>query len=171
MSFEKAFNTLQTNTEQIWKYFDRYDGQTLNLSPAPGKWSALQHLVHINKAERSFVILLSKALRSNQPLNGSPMKTVFRSLLFKAYLNFGVKLKSPKVIEPAIENFELEVLKKDFEKTRQQLKQLFESVTPEQWPLFWVNHIYLKELRVKDLLEFLTFHQNHHFKLVRRYLK
>ena len=50
MSFEKAFTTLQTNTDQIWKYFDRYDGQTLNLSPAPGKWSALQHLVHINKA-------------------------------------------------------------------------------------------------------------------------
>jgi uncharacterized damage-inducible protein DinB len=171
MLFEKAFNTLQADTEKVWQQFANYDAQTLNLSQAPGKWSAIQHMVHLNKSERSFVILLTKALRNNAPLNGSVLKVNFMSRLYKVYLNFGRKIKAPKVIEPAQEFFEVEQVKKDFEKTRAQLFPLLQSLTKEQIPKFWVHHLYLKELRVGDLIDFMVFHQNHHRRLFGRYLK
>lgn len=171
MLFEKAFNTLQTDTEKVWERFALYDAQTLNLAPAPGKWSALQHMVHLNKSERSFVVLLSKALRNNKPLKGSVLKIISRSLRFKLYLNIGVKIKAPKIIEPAQEIFNTEEVKNDFIKTRLQLFQLLETVTESQAREFWVHHLYLKELRVSDLMGFMIFHQNHHLKAIGKYLK
>jgi uncharacterized damage-inducible protein DinB len=171
MRFEKAFNTLQENTERVWELFSLYDNTVLNRPQAPGKWSALQHMAHINKSERSFVVLLTKALRNNAPLKGNALKIFFTSTIYKMYLNIGVRIKAPKVIEPPTETLDVAQVKKDFAKTRAQLYEILGSVTPEQDNKFWVHHMYLKELRVADLLGFMIFHQNHHWKAIIRYLK
>jgi uncharacterized damage-inducible protein DinB len=171
MLFERPYNKLQNNTAVIWKRLTGYDPMALNTPLVKGKWTAIQHMVHLNKSERSFVILLTKALRSNSVLEGSLWKIKIRSLFYKAYLNLGIKIKAPKVIEPADEVFILEEVTKDFNKTRTQLYELLQSVNRDQAGKFWVHHKYLKELRVKDLLDFMIFHQNHHYKTIRKYLK
>jgi len=171
MLFNEPFLALTKETEKIWAQLSKYDGQTLNLAQAPGKWSILQHIVHLNKSERSFVVLLTRGLKSNAPLNGSKLKIFFRSRWFKWELSRGRRIKAPKVIEPAQEVFSLEEVKNDFAKTRAQLYQLLETITPEQADKFWVHHMYLKELRVNDLLGFMKYHQYHHQKLFSRYLK
>ncbi len=171
MLFERPYNKLQNNTSVIWKRLSGFDTSELNTPLVKGKWTAIQHMVHLNKSERSFVILLTKALRSNSPLNGTPLKIQFHSLFYKAYLNLGIKIKAPKVIEPADEVFILEGVMKDFDKTRIQLYQILQTINREKATKFWVHHIYLKELRVKDLLDFMIFHQNHHYKTIRKYLR
>ncbi|MCX6190021.1 MAG: DinB family protein [Bacteroidetes bacterium] len=171
MLFKKPFNTLQTNTENIWYLLSKYDQQTLNTAQAPGKWSVMQHLVHLHKSERSFVVLLSRGIKNKVPLEGSRIKICFNSRIYKLYLNVGGKIKAPKVIEPSEEVFNLDDVKNDFLKTRSQLYQLMESVSEAQSKKFWVHHKYLKELRIADLLGFMIFHQNHHRKLFSVHLK
>ena len=171
MLFEKPFNVLQENTEKIWHFLSKYDHQTLDTAQAPGKWSVLQHLVHLNKSERSFVVLLSRGIKNKVPLKGNRMKIFFNSRIYKLYLNMGVKIKAPKVIEPSEETFNIEDVKSDFLKTRLQLYQLLETVTEAESKKFWVHHKYLKELRIDDLLGFMAFHQNHHRKLFSKHLR
>ncbi len=171
MLFENPFNTLQSDTEKVWQLFSKYDEQELNRALYPGKWSAMQHMVHLNKSERSFVVLLTKALRNGVPLKGSALKININSLLYKIYLTVGIKIKAPKIIEPATARFNIEELRKDFAKTRLQFEALLNSITKEQTKHFWVHHLYLKELRISDLIGFMIFHQNHHRKAVGKYLK
>lgn len=166
MSFEKAFNTLQKDTENIWQRLSACDAQTLNHAPIPGKWSALQHMVHLNKSERSLVVLLNKAIKNKAPLHGNVLKIKLRSLAYAAFLTLGMKFKAPKIMEPAPEVFDLEALKKDYAKTRAQLKQIMESITETQAKQFWVHHPILKEMRARDALSFMIFHQNHHRKAI-----
>lgn len=171
MLFNEPFLALQKETETIWSQLTKYDNQTLNLAQAPGKWSAIQHMVHLNKSERSFLVLLTRALKNNVPLQGNVLKIFVKSRWFKFQLSAGRRIRAPKVIEPAQEVFNLDEVKKDYTKTREQLFQLLQTITPEQYGKFWVHHQYLKELRISDLLGFMRYHQYHHRKLFSKYLK
>jgi len=171
MLFEEQYKRLESATKEIWNEFSYYDLHWLNAPVTKGKWSPLQHMVHLNKSERSFIILLSRALKNNKPHKGSTLKTGLRRFLYKTYLRLGKKFKAPSIIEPSDEIFDIEVIKENFRKTRVQLCQLLAFLNQEQAGKFWITHHYLKELKVKDMLEFMIFHQEHHRKKFMRHLR
>ncbi len=166
MFFEKAFNMLETNTDIIWIELSKYQDSELNQPLAPGKWSALQHMVHINKSERSLLVLLYKAIKNKEPLKGSVLKIRFRSFLYKLSLNNGLKIEAPVFVVPSNDFLKLEDVKHDFTKTRHDLRQLLSILTDTQKNQFWVYHKNLHAMRAIDILNFMCFHQNHHQKKI-----
>lgn len=172
MHYETRFQKLQEHAQEAWTFLAGFSHEALNRAPAPGQWSALQQMLHINKSERSFVILLTRSLQGGKPLNGKPLPLLFRRWFYYARIRFGARLKAPKVADTTEEtDLQRETVQRDFEKTRAQLKALLDGMKPEQRNSYWVVHPFLKEMRTDDLLEFLQVHQAHHTRKMYRMLK
>ncbi len=169
MQSETLFQKLQHSSAHAWNFLSGFSHEALNAAAGPGKWSALQQMLHIHKSERSFVLLLTRSLQGGKPLKGNPFALYLRRLYYYTRIKAGTRIKAPKVADPSADTvLNPEEVRHAFEKTREQLKTLLESITPEQQKKYWVTHPFLKEMRVNDLLRFLNFHQAHHLKKVYR---
>ena len=163
---------VQQLIEQVGK-LTALDEQTLNLPAAPGKWSAAQHVAHLNSYNRYYLPEIAKALQRGRDrrLAASP---VFRTGFFG---NYFTKMMEPPVkggkwkkykapadhVPPPVLNGQ-EVLR-EFLEGSERLRDFLQQASRTN-----MNRLKLPisisrfiRLRLGDVLRFLIAHQRRHF--------
>ena len=170
---EDYLGVSETQRRSIFVVIEGLSTERLWRRPPSDKWSIGEHFEHLLKAMRVF----RRTFRVLIPL-GLPVARLFKEKPYTATIPDvyqGRTMKASVVIAPKHRKNPkdyvlLSNLKQDLEQERIRLKQLFDDVDDglaghiKIWdgPLGWVN--LLQELQT------LGFHEEHHFKAIRRLL-
>lgn len=125
---QKLFNDLETQRFQLLAYVSTIDSAKLNLIPAAGKWSINQIIYHLILAEElSYKSIKAKVLTDTN-FEKIGFKHQLRVLLLRLFLRSSKKFKAPLAVSDLPDNLILSELSIKWNQSRQNLKELLESL-------------------------------------------
>lgn len=147
------------------------DEERLNISPAPGKWSVLQIMTHLEYSETISLQFLKKKMNVDDlPVTGS--REAFRSLLLRWALLLPLKFKAPEVVRINIpDHVKSEELFKKFDSTRMAMEEFLSDFPSDKLNLAIFKHPRIGYINIIQTLDFIQAHFKHHENQIRSILK
>jgi hypothetical protein len=138
--------------------------------PAPGKWSALQVVAHLIKAESGSMAYIAKKLqyRTRIPPIGWPQN--LRMWAAKVFFSSPIKIKAPGPVAEVPEAPDLPTLEKDWAALRARMKKTLEDFPPELEKRAVLKHPFCGRISMAQTLDFFEFHLDRHQKQINRIL-
>ncbi len=167
--FEQIFNTLEDDRSGLFKLLETVPEERLNLKPSEDKWSIVQIVFHIVKADRVSVFAIVKELKSGKNVK-SGSDAEFRSARLVEAMKSDTKFKAPGLFAKVPDTYDLGELQKKWETSRVQLKEILEELPEEAGDLELYEHPYAGRLSLIQGLEFLHHHYLHHLKQIKKLL-
>ena len=166
--FKNKFDIMEKDREEIISLINKLDDQKLNFKPAPGKWSILQILFHIIKAEHLTIISLKNSIGNKKDLKKSSLGAAMRSSLLNISLRSSIKIKSPDILKKVPETYDIEQLKKKWTTLRSELNKILNGAEEEVLNKYVFKHPYAGRLNFTQSIEFLYEHVKHHKRQIKR---
>lgn len=162
------FRKMEAEREKLISLIDKLDDKGLNFIPAPGKWSILQILFHIVKAEHLTIFSIKNNLNKQDKLENSTSGSFIRSFLLNISLKSSMKLKAPQILQKVPETYDIEQLKKKWSTLRGELKKIIGNIDENLLNKYIFEHPYSGKLNFTQSLKFLDAHTTHHKKQIIR---
>ena len=174
----KTFNShqlleeLQADVRQLVlaaTYLQKEDPELLLTAPAPGKWSVVQVLAHINSYGRYYLPAIERSLQVNKT-----HKEIFKPGWFGNYFTkimkpgedgkIGNKMSAPKNHRPA-PHLDIKPVMDEFFSQQQKLLELLEKAKQKDIGAIRtpISISRLVKLKVGDTFRFLVAHEQRHF--------
>lgn len=169
-------NSLENDVNQMLDKvtsLQRFDNNILNTSPAPGKWSILQVIEHLNSYNRYYIPELEKALKRGKQ-DGVPFNAQFKSGWFGDYFTkmmmpgeggkISNKMNAPKDHRPVAQQDANKVITEFLAGEQKIISLLQMAATTDMGKLrLPISISRLIKLKAGDTFRFLIAHQQRHF--------
>lgn len=163
----EIFDRLEKQRNEIFVLFDPLTDEQLHFSLGPEKWNLLQIALHVMTGEKLSVIYIKRKTGSNNETPQSGLRAKVRLFLLKVAFILPFKFKAPKITDATGKDPDYEQLKSDWQKVREDLKFLIEELDDKRLKSELFKHPRVGMLNMKQALEFMSTHADHHIKQVR----
>ena len=168
--FESIFKTLEEDRTGLFAMLAGLPEERINFKPAEDKWSIVQIVFHLVKAERVSVITISKELKSgNNAKTGEDAAHRSKGLIDA--MKSDAKIKAPDILAKVPDTYDIEELRNKWEIIRTQLKEILDGLPAEAADLELYEHPYAGKLSLMQGLDFLHHHYLHHLKQIKRLIE
>lgn len=162
------FDTIEKQREAIYAALESIDEKTLHLKPAIDKWSIIQIIFHLVKAEHISIISIQNNLLKNKNTSNAGMSSRIRAVVLNYALRTPLKFKAPKILGNMPDSYNLNELKKKWIKLRCDLKAILKNIKPEDAKRNLFRHPYAGDVSIFQALDFIREHFLHHNKQIER---
>jgi len=147
--------------------------EQINKKPSPGKWSINQIISHLIIAERLSVNYIQKKIQGVDKVKNSGLVEEIKMLVLKISQRIdGIKFKAPKyVVDNTIVYSDVEELKKEWTKAREDFRQLLERVDDTHLNKKIYKHAVAGYLNIQHALQFFQEHVTHHLPQIRKIVR
>lgn len=173
---QDLLNSLENDVKQMLdkaKSLQVFDGTMLNTSPAPGKWSILQVIEHLNSYNRYYLPELESALQRGKQ-TGISFNTQFKSGWFGDYFTkmmmpgeggkISNKMNAPKDHRPVAHQDAHKVISEFLAGEQKLISLLQMALNTDMGKLrLPISISRLIKLKAGDTFRFLIAHQQRHF--------
>lgn len=172
---QKAIQSIEKIDQQLNNLIDRlskYDQDTLN-TRMPGRWSVLDNLQHLKRAERLSEAYVKKKLSFNPSLKKAGLGASWRSFLLNSYARMPFKFKAPPAVneEHFPETSSLEEIQKEWSAQRSNLKNYFSSLPEDLFDKELYKHPLVGKVTLSAMIDFFGIHMKRHEHQIERALK
>jgi uncharacterized damage-inducible protein DinB len=145
--------------------------EQFNHSPAPGKWSINQILVHIIEAEQLSIAYMKKKKLGIDGLQNSGIAETLRLWLLIISQRIPVKYKAPKVVVENTKNASsVEEVDTRWQAVREELFSMLEGIEEKNIRKVIYKHPLAGRLNTRQALVFFREHIIHHMPQIKRLL-
>jgi hypothetical protein len=167
----RSFNRLQRDLLELLSELDNINPELLQKHPAPGKWSVVQVMHHLNAAESLSALYVSKKRLAAPQLKRTGIEAALRLLFARISFYIPLKYKAPKLLGTVPENISYSEIKNSWLKTREQLSKLLDSLSEDELykPIF--RQPTFGRWNIFQMLGFMQTHFNRHKRQIKKALK
>ena len=163
VELKNKFSKLERERKELISEIEQLNNRQINFKPEKNKWSILQILFHIVKAEHLTIISIKNSLNKKDDLDSSTTGAVVRSFLLNLSLKFPMKIKAPQILRKVPDTHDTEQLIKKWITLRKDLYKIIEENSDYQILKKYVfRHPYAGRLNFVQAMEFLENHLKHH---------
>ena len=169
---EKIFDEIDTELAGLIEELKSESPETLNRAPQPGKWSVVQVMSHLMRAESLSDQYLRKKLSFNPKLKDAGWNAGFREWLLWFYLSVPIKFPAPKLVstEYLPESADFEELAEKWQSQRAALRSFMAELPSDIFRKEVYKHPISGRLSLGGMLKFYKWHFVRHRKQIRRAL-
>ncbi len=160
---EQLYNGLEDSRRALLNELAAYDTAKLETQPSPGKWSVAQIVYHLNKAESLSISYVSKKMLDVKNLKNTGMVESFKVGLLWMLFESPLKFKVPtNVLGDMPEKVDYDTAVKQWNVTRDNLKQLLESIPEDMLRKNVFKQPAIGRINVYQMVDFMQTHFNRH---------
>jgi hypothetical protein len=167
-ALQNKYLILEQNRERLYDQIEKLDVKQLNYRPLEGKWSIIQIIFHIIKAEQITVISINKEIRNTANKTKFGLYSLIRSFLLRYALRSPLKFKAPPLLRNIPSDYDIHELKTKWITVRSKLHNALGEITDESAKKYMFEHPYAGRLSIYQTMDFLVEHFNHHYRLIKR---
>ena len=170
----KAYQKIEQQRLSLIAEISPYSHASINQAPAPGKWSVVQILTHLQLVEQGSLNYWAKKLQAPEAIPPVPLSSRIKFGIFIAYYSLGlswISFKSPKFAAIVPESAELNELDAHWKQLRVELKKVAENTPQEVLDKGMMRHGVVGRINMAMTLSFYLTHVQHHRKQIQRILK
>lgn len=156
---------LEENRMELYDLLEKLDEKQLNYRPVEDKWSIVQIVFHLVKAEQLSLISINKEIK-NPGSSNAGLSAFFRSSLLKYSLMSPLKFKAPAILGNMPKEYDINELKTKWLVVRDKLKKTLGEVNHEQGKKYLFEHPYAGKFNIYQTMDFLVQHFNHHYRQI-----
>ncbi|MDX1642260.1 MAG: DinB family protein [Balneolaceae bacterium] len=164
----EIFNRLEDQRSEIFARLDTLTDEQLHHSLDPDKWNLLQIVLHVMTGEKLSVIYIKRKTGSNNDIPKSGILAKMRLFLLKVAFMSPFKFKAPKLTDATGKDPDYEKLKSDWKIVREDLKSLIKELDENTLKSELFKHPRVGMLNMKQTLEFMRTHLDHHYNQIIR---
>ncbi|MDZ7757984.1 DinB family protein [Rhodohalobacter sp.] len=164
----KAFNKLEIQREEFLNLFHSHSENQLQFRQEANSWNMLQVMRHLVTAESMSLTYIKRKVNNADKLQKADFMAKLRALLLKIALALPIKFKAPKIAEVKEENPDFESTVEEWNNVREELHELLENTDEAIFSKTIYKHPRAGYLTLKQTLEFMEDHINHHRKQIGR---
>ena len=164
---DRTFQHLETQKAALLNIFASLPPARLHFSPAPGSWSAIQVLDHLQKTEHGITTLVVQTVPNPHKQSVSEL---VKSTLLRGLFLLPSRVKAPGSAPQILpgEGLELPVIAERWAGTRLRLADVIAGFPPQTHPLGVFRHPVAGWMTMGQTLAFLSAHITHHNYQLRR---
>lgn len=167
---QAGFERLEASRARVLAGLAGFDSATLNRSPVPGRWSALQVLHHVVTAEALTASYVRKKAQAGGSLPRSGLPSRLRLLALRAALASPFRIRAPAATASVPATSDLPAVEVRWVEVRRELCALLEALPAEAAGRTVFRHPLVGLMGIEDTLGFLQAHLDHHARQVTRAL-
>ena len=171
-SIEKQLNTLDEELRLLLRDLKKFSDGDLNWQPKAGKWSVLQVMQHLMRAELLSHKYVEKKLSFNPTLKRAGLLSFFNRLLLRFYLKLPFRFKAPEAVadEQFPEKAAFWDLVKQWNEQRAALRDYLGGLPDELFKKAIYKHPFGGRMSLGGMLTFHISHFRRHRKQISRIL-
>lgn len=167
----KAFDAAEADRQALMTRLDALSEETLTQKPAPDKWSVVEVMVHLIKAETGTLKYLKKKLE----VGGHRPASAFAGFR-KAFLNIVIatplKFKAPKVVQLEKDvKMSYAEAKSQWDNVRNELRTEYAAIDPKLIGHDLFKHPFAGKLNLLQSTSFMHHHMTRHIGQIDRTLE
>jgi hypothetical protein len=167
----KPFEALEQQRKALFDELQRQPQEALQHRTGADKWSALQHLRHLELAEAASLRYLRKKLEHTDGIAPAGWGGRMRSLLLRSWFLLGRKAKAPKALGDPPPGEDPQAVMEDFARLRAEWANQLEAIPEDLVSKALFRHQIAGRMSLPDALRFFHTHFHHHEKGMRRVLE
>jgi uncharacterized damage-inducible protein DinB len=167
---EQAWKLMEEDSDRIFRMLETYTPQAINQQPAPGKWSALQVLFHLNSSESLSLAYMQKKSLGGNRIPRANVSSAVRSMALNTALKY-FKWKKPQLLPDPPPELNLEEVRQSWKATRKQLYEFLRNLPPDMLQRQIYRHPAAGRMNAIQALSFMHEHFKHHEKQLLSALK
>jgi len=164
--FIQRFNRLDNLLKDYQKEVNNLSYEQLNKKPASGGWSINEVIHHMKGVEAGTILYIQKKLQTPDESKRSGIKSWYRASLLRYALRSKRKFRAPKVLTEPQGPYKTEELFKEWQITRDQLRNVFENVPAEHKSRELFKHPVVGYINLKQTLGFMGDHMQRHLEQI-----
>ena len=173
MTREESLQFLDQKYDELINWLSKHNDDDFELITREGKWTAGQHLEHlilttkpINQALRlpKIALKLKFGICNREERSVEEYKAKYKDKLATSYT-----LDSSSFDPRTVKNSEKGNLMNKFEKERQRLKTIVQKWSEKDLSKYVLPHPLLGKMTIRELLNFVAFHAEHHLNTLKKY--
>lgn len=165
---QQLFFQLEEQRSNLLDVYSQLTSEQLRFKPELESWNLLQVMRHIVTAEKQSIIYIQRRIGMNTKLTKAGMGSTLRYLILKFAFILPIKFKAPKIAEVHEPYPEIDLMKKEWESTRSELKQILDETDENVLASTVYKHPRAGLLNMNQALGFMKDHIKHHLKQVSR---
>lgn len=168
-----SFQRIEIQKQRLLGQVSMLSIEQLNQINAPGKWSVNQILAHLIAAEQVSVAYIKKKIQGIDSTGDSGIAEELKMLILKLSQRApGLKFKAPPhVVETTRSYPDLKTLIEDWQKTREDFRQLLETVKEQHLKRKIYKHVSVGYLNINHAVLFFGEHVTHHTPQIKKLIK
>jgi uncharacterized damage-inducible protein DinB len=161
---QKLYNQIENQRDDILKHIENLSREELNRRPFPGKWSISEIISHLITAEQLSVNYIRKKIQGVDKTQDSGLWEEGKMLVLKVSQRIeGLKFRAPQYVKKStVVHSDLETLKTEWMKTRNEFKKLLETIEDKHLKRKIYKHVVAGYLNIRHALLFFGEHVTHH---------
>ena len=160
----KAYDKLEKQREEVLRKIEKLSRDQLSWNPAEGKWNILQVFAHLIKAESLSLKFIERSYSRYSELPDAGISSAIRFRLLKWGLKLPISYKAPAMADTTGYNPDFDELVSDWKKVRNRLNVFIEECDEASLGKALYKHPRAGDLNLRQAIEFMHFHINHHEK-------
>ncbi len=168
---EKKFHKLEELKNEIVAVLTNTSKELINRNPADGKWSPLQILYHIIRAEQAATIALKRSIKEYQLKEDMGFFSAFKTFQLRLYFSLPLKFKAPKGVDNIPDSPDFDELIKKWESLRNDMKEFFQSIPPDAMNKNLFSTWYSNKMNIQHVTEFLILHSERHYRQIKKLIR
>lgn len=170
---QRLYNKIEYQKREVFDLISPLSPDQIRQKPFPGKWSISEIVSHLIAAERLSVSYIQKKIQGVKQIKDSGFKEELVMLLLKTSQRVqGLKFKAPKYVKDNMVIYpDVETLKSEWTKTREDLRQLLENVEDKHLKRKIYKHAIAGYLNIQHAVMFFKEHVTHHTPQIRKIVK
>jgi uncharacterized damage-inducible protein DinB len=161
---QHLFEKIESQRRRVLDLLKNLPTEQLNQKPSPEKWSASEVLSHLISAERLSIGYIKKKIQGVEKISDTGLVEEAKMTLLKVSQRIsGLKFKAPKyVVENTSFYSDLPSLEKEWQQTRNELKQILETISERHLNRKIYKHAVVGYLNIQHAIIFFGEHVTHH---------
>lgn len=159
---KRKLEALESERRRIEALVGSVPADRARLQPAPGKWSAVQIVVHLATAEYSSLKYIRKKIQTPDAVPPAGAMSALRTLALVVALGSPFRFKAPEVISAEPDNPEPEEALKAWSGVRVELRELLESLPEDVMGRALFKHPVAGRMNMSQTIDFMMAHMKRH---------
>jgi len=143
----------------------------LNRKPFENKWSPLQILYHIIRAEQAAIIALKRSIKDYHLKEDLRFFASFKALQLQFFFSLPLKFKAPKGVDNIPDNPAFDELVKKWESVRKDMMDFFQSIPPDAMNKNLFSTWYSNKMNIYHVSVFLVLHSERHYSQIKNLIR
>jgi hypothetical protein len=168
--FARRLEGLEASRARALSLLAPHDVVALNLSPAPGRWSALQVLHHVVESEAATLGYVRKKMQAGASLPPAGLGSRLRRAAVQLGLALPLRFRAPAVAAVVPDLIEPALLRARWDEVRAGWRELLAAFPADLEGRLVFRHPFAGRMGLSDTLAVLQAHLDHHVPQVERAL-
>lgn len=165
------YNKLEKSRMALIHEISMYNHEKLETPHKQGKWSVSQIFYHLNQAESVSMNYVMKKMQEPEKLKNTGIAEAIKLNIVALLFVSPIKFKMPEVLGEMPEKADYEVVLRNWDKTRVNLKQLLETIPDEMMTRNLYRQPGAGRINIYQMLRFMHIHFSRHRRQVRKAVK